>query len=178
MVSWRYHEASYTRVTSSLELYYSSDNCGTSRFGMRNNELGGCILPSWWMMTIYIFGLVWIYLTHWPHAKQYGWHFADGLCVFVNEILRSLLQNSLKFVSVGPVYNISLFVQVMVWWRKNTFIWNNDDSVQWPICTSHGINVLKRSINVRQIGLRQYIPSLLLFLLFGRYVGWQATLYQ
>ena len=178
MISWRYHEASYTRVTSSLELYDSSEDCGTSRFGMRNNELGGCILPSWWMVTTYIFALVWINLTHWPHAKQYGWHFVDGLCVSLNEILRSLLQNSLKSVSVSPVYNISSFVQVMVWWHKKTFIWNNDDSVQWPICTSPWINVLKRLINVRQIELRQHIPSLLPFLLFGTYVGWQATLFQ
>ena len=54
--------------------------------------------------------------------RQNGRHFADDVfkCIFLNENVWILLKISLKFVSMGPINNIPLLVQVMAWrWPGN-----------------------------------------------------------
>ena len=51
--------------------------------------------------------------------RQYGRYFPDDifLCIFLNENVGSLIKISLKFVSKGPINNISSLVQIMAWHR-------------------------------------------------------------
>ena len=50
---------------------------------------------------------------------QNGRHFADDIfeCIFVNEKVCILIKISLKFVTKGPIDNITTLVQIMAWRR-------------------------------------------------------------
>ena len=52
--------------------------------------------------------------------RRNGRHFADNTfkCIFLNENVRISIKFSLKFVSKGPINNISALVQIMAWRRS------------------------------------------------------------
>ena len=61
----------------------------------------------------------------WPplntlRPRQNGRRFTDITfkCIFLNEIVRILIEISLKFVPKGPINNIPALVQIMAWRRS------------------------------------------------------------
>ena len=52
--------------------------------------------------------------------RQNGRHFPDHIFkwIFLNENVRISIKISMKFVPMGPIYNISALVQIMAWHRS------------------------------------------------------------
>ena len=66
-----------------------------------------------------IFMYSFIVLLNTLRLRQTGRHFADAIfkCFFLNENVWIPIKISLKFVSKGPINNISALVQIMAWHR-------------------------------------------------------------
>ena len=84
---------------------YGQDNEGDAACCCTHRSLMECILP----------GSCGVILR----PRQNGHHFPDDFfkCIFLNENIWILIKISLKFVSKGPINNISALVYIMAWRR-------------------------------------------------------------
>ena len=78
--------------------------------------------------------------TRWP---PFSWHYQTH---FFNESVWILTKISLKFVPMGPIYNIPALVLIMALapTRRQAIIWTNDGLVYWRIYAPLGLNELMR----------------------------------
>ena len=100
---------------------------GVSLIIIHRNHLASVAVVKWmiivgmWCLNNMFGGYKSILLTtvNTLRPRQDGRHFADDIfkCIFLNENVWIPIEMSLKFVSKGPINNISAMVQIMAWRR-------------------------------------------------------------
>ena len=70
---------------------------------------------GWWCNICYLYAAS----VNTLRPRQDGLYFPENIfkCIFLNEIIRISIKNSLKFVPSGPINKITALVQVMYWRR-------------------------------------------------------------